>query len=359
MKRIITLLSCGLLGLLNTQSHAGAYIFAGEVNGVDLVTHAPGYSGTGGTLSITIGYVDTGNLPSGAVLTDVEVSIQNVVDLWNDLTPSTGFLSFPLASGEVDYESTLLHELGHSLGLAHVNMATESGFPSDPERNYTKSTDGVADATEFNTADFDVAAGVDTVVGSSDDVRGDDGNLNYFNIATNNPGAIPLPATIDSSTYSRSLGSLPGGHLYAANGDRSVNAANGIPSTETVMQQGAFTTEIQRELSAEDVATIRYANAGIDEVVGGTDDYTINLIYVGEDGSADIVIGFDSAVSGFATSFSSGTGIAFGGVNGGLHAAAVPSDTGASGVNIAFNETASWVFNTVRVPVEVSAFELE
>ena len=32
---------------------------------------------------------------------------------------------------DVDFESVLLHEMGHSLGLAHCNAATESGETGD------------------------------------------------------------------------------------------------------------------------------------------------------------------------------------------------------------------------------------
>ena len=33
---------------------AGAYIFAGESNGVDVITHPTGYTGSGGTLSLGV-----------------------------------------------------------------------------------------------------------------------------------------------------------------------------------------------------------------------------------------------------------------------------------------------------------------
>ncbi|RMG57903.1 MAG: hypothetical protein D6722_24220 [Bacteroidetes bacterium] len=129
--------------------------------------------------------------------------------------------------------------MGHSLGLAHVNLATESGLPAGPDRNYTKSTDGINNT-------FDITIGGDALRGSADDIRGDDVNLHYFRMADNDP--FGLAATVDATTYSRDLANLPGGDLFATNADRDVATALGYPNTEAVMQQGAFYDEDQRTL---------------------------------------------------------------------------------------------------------------
>lgn len=52
-----------------------------------------------------------------------------------------------------------------------------------------------------------VAHGSVTIIGSADDVRGDDINLHWYRNGTNNP--FVLAATVDFTTYSRTLGSLP------------------------------------------------------------------------------------------------------------------------------------------------------
>ncbi len=43
-----------LLLLLPDGARAGAFIFAGESNGVDLITHPTTYTGTGGVISVTV-----------------------------------------------------------------------------------------------------------------------------------------------------------------------------------------------------------------------------------------------------------------------------------------------------------------
>ena len=76
------------------------------------------------------------------------------------------------------------------------------------------------------------------------------------------------------------------------------------------MQQGTFTDEHQRTLGADDLAGLLYAMAGIDEISGTADDYTLILTYAGLTNNADIVIDFDNAETGFAVSQSGGAFIA-------------------------------------------------
>jgi len=81
---------------------------------------------------------------------------------------------------------------------------------------------------------------------------------------------------VDSSTYARSAASLPAGHLFAANGDRDVATfILNTPATEAVMQQGTFFSELQRTVTPDGIATLDFAMAGLDEIAGTADDYTI------------------------------------------------------------------------------------
>ncbi len=298
LKGLATSVACAALALSVSvggarDAHSFAYVFAGETNGVDIVTHALGYTGIGGTLTITVG-ID----PTSTFAAQMIIPTQNVVNTWNGLLPTTGNLNSVGISGtQVDYESTLLHEMGHSLGLAHVNLSTESGL-TEPNRNYTKSTNGANNV-------FDLNVGVDGIRGSADDIRGDDVNLNYFRKADNNPVNI-VAGVVDSTTYSRNLADLPIGDNYSANADRAVAAALGFANTEAVMQQGAFSDENQRTLGADDVAGMLYAQSGLDEIAGTADDYTVFLDFVGLDAGADIVIDFDNAQTSFAVSQSGG-----------------------------------------------------
>lgn len=61
------------------------------------------------------------------------------------------------------------------------------------------------------------------------------------------------------------------------------------------MSGGSTSEEFQRSLGYDDVATIRYALAGLDELSGTSDDFSYSLLYVGMTEDADIVLDFDSA----------------------------------------------------------------
>lgn len=310
------LLCIALLTPLNF-AFSFAYIFANESNGVDLVTHPSGYNGSGGTLTITVG-ID----PISPNAADMVISTQNVISVFNNMASTTPNISFGSIPSQVDFESVLLHEMGHSLGLAHCNLATESGL-SGSNQDYTKTTDGANDT-------FDLNPGLDGVIGSADDVRGDDENLNYFKISDNNP--FTITSTVDQTTYSRDLLDLPSGN-FSANGERDVSVLLGFNSTEAVMQQGSIVGEVQRTLAADDVAGLKYGEAGVDEIAGTTDDYTLVLNYVGLTDVADIVIAFDDTQTGFAVS-QSGADL----INAN-HAAITSS-------RIYFNTGYNWFFNT-------------
>ncbi|NNE05767.1 MAG: hypothetical protein HKN15_08605 [Xanthomonadales bacterium] len=259
----------------------------------------------------------------------MEQSIRNIIAVYNDLLPTTGNLRPSQLPGQVDFESVALHELGHCIGKAHVNLASESGL-GEPDRNYTKSTDGVNDGTT-TPGNFDLNTGVDGTRGSRDDIRGDDNNLFWFRNLNNNPFTMDY-STIDSTTYSRDLSNLPAGDSYAANGDWDVaDSELATPNTEAVMQQGSFFTETQRTLTHDGVATLRYAMSGADEIEGTADDYTFQLNFATS--GCDINMSFDDGQTGFAVCQTS---------------AAVNNDVYAriASANAYFNTGYNWHFNT-------------
>lgn len=309
--------------------HAGAYIFAGQVNGVNVVTHPTGYAGAGGALTVSV-CID----PSSANAADMVAPVQRAVDTWNAQVPvspnliSGGANNIP--PGNFDFESVVLHEIGHCIGLHHVNAASESGL-GGANRNYTKATVGANGV-------FNLNPGFDGVIGSADDVRGDDVNLHYYRDSNNNP--FTLGGTVDSTTYSRALANLPAGDLFAANADRSIGALLGFPDSESVMQQGTASDEAQRQLIHDDVATLRYAMNGLDETAGSADDYALTLDFVGLTNACDVVIDFDNAQTGFAVCQVSGDFIS-------------PTHVQITDANIFFNNGFNWFFSAgpqIQVP---------
>ena len=335
--------AAALIGVVATvgtarNANAFAYIFAGEANGIDIVTHARGYTGGGGNIVISVG-ID----PTSTFAAQMIIPTQNIVNTWNGLLPTSGnFNSTGIGAGQFDFKSTLLHEMGHALGLAHTNAASESGL-GGAAQNYTRATDGADNV-------FNLNPGPDGIIGSADDIRGDDQNLNYFRIADNNPVATNL-GIVDSTTYSRNLANLPIGDTFSANADRAVAAALGFVNTEAVMQQGTFSGETQRTLSADDVAGLLYAQSGLDGIAGTADDYIVTLDFLGLTGTADILIDFDNTETGFAATQTSGTFINSNHVR-------------ITGSSIFFNAGPTWYFNqesnaaTIAAPGALALFGL-
>lgn len=309
------------IGLGGVHVNAGVFGFT-DTQGADVITHPAGYQGVGGELIVTVGIS-----PASAHATEMLIPIQNAINTWNRLQPITGNLDNSIPRNQFDFESVALHELGHCMGLAHPNLASESGLAGS-KKNFTRTTRGLNNV-------FDTNSGADGVIGSSDDVRGDDINLHWFRKKDNNPFAID--GVVDKTTYSRHLSDLPASHFFAVNGDRDVAASLDVVNTESVMQQGIFAGETRRFLSADDAATLRLGMSGLDIIAGTADDYTVTLRFDGFTDVADIVFNFDDMAS-FAACSITGTFIS-------------PNHLRVnSGARISFNTGFSWFFNDKTTP---------
>ena len=321
-----------ILFLLPGLLQSGVFEFAGEIHGVDVITHPTGYDGTGNKLIVTVGIA-----PSSIHADRMAVAVQNAIQTWNQLIPTLGNI---VTSGnrmpvdQFDFESVTLHELGHCIGLSHPNLAVESGLTGN-DKNYTASTKGANQV-------YDLNPGIDGIIGSSDDIRGDDVNLHWFPKGVNNPFLIPQ--TVDQLTYSRDLGDLPVVDHFAVNADRDVSEIYPIEKTEAVMQQGILAGEWRRTLAADDVATLRLGMSGLDRIAGTADDYTVELHYAGFTDNADITLAFDDKVTFSACEIQAD-------FLGGNHNHLV-IQTG----NISFNSNFPWYFETeLRTPESTPA----
>lgn len=331
----------GAMSCVLPQSASGfSFIFTSGTN-PNVVAHPAGYAaGVSGVLNVSIGIDPTTSRNGIFNANDLVVSVENVIRTWNALVPTTGNLLGPspgMAFSQFDFESVLLHEVGHSIGLDHNNLGFQPGAVTGPNTNFGIAAPGNDGVFTFN-------SGPDGIIGSRDDIRGDDVNLNYFR-TSGNASELNNPFTIadivDSTTYSRDLDDLPPGDSFASVSGRAnaVNFPSVAPNTEAVLNQGTFNGEVQRTLGHDDVAGRLFAQSGLDRIAGTADDYTLNLTFAGLTDDADIVIDFDSNVA-FAVSTSGGQAI-------GSNAIAITNN------RIAFSESADFFFNQVSNAVAV------
>lgn len=277
-----------------------SYVMAGKRLAPDAIVHPAGYDGSGGPLQMTVAlHPEFANLEE-----KVEFSLVEAVSIWNSLLVATESLgpSVEIADPKgVDFFGTVIHEIGHTLGLAHPAAGRTPGLRR-VRGKFAASTPGPDGKENFD-------PGPDGIAGTHDDERGDDVNLHYFKRADNNPFTLPAEGIFDSTTYSREPEDLPAGSTSAVVGDRAIAATEeyGLENTETLMMTGGSlrSGRVRRALGADDVAGIRFAMSGIDEIQGTRDDYRIELEYIGVDDEADILIRFDGespfAAAGIAT----------------------------------------------------------
>jgi hypothetical protein len=318
-----------LLVLGATTGMANAGTFLDFIANQNRVVHGGSYSGAGGQIQVSV-CLDPDALPLSG---NPAQAIRNAVAAFNQLTPVVGNIANNPNAGS-DFESVLLHEIGHCIGMDH-NALGPSETSSNAALNYFSNAFRGADAV------FNVNAGADNVRGSRDDIRGDDVNRNWFRKNTNNPFEMS-PAIVDRNTYSVLLADLPGSHNYVENstsfgpcngGQPNTSGLRGVAATQNTMFPVFCSNNVLRRLAPDDVATLRLARAGRDGVQGTADDYTLTLNYIGQASNCNIKIQFTND-AGFGICQVSGANI--GGPN---------SDLAVTGATAKFQNTVNWFYN--------------
>ena len=232
---------------------------------------------------------------------ELEPAVQRSIATWEDLVPTTGNChgcgstgdpvgvlaeQLPPVTGRFFADTAILHELGHcAMGLDHVNRLWDAdGDLNFEETSFTRS----GEARHPDGMD----SGVDGIRGSRDDIytRPPTGSLravsvSWFRTTDNDPFVVD-GATIEKTSYSRSLGNLPLGDEWGASGNRRVGDdpvfGLGYQNTQSVMYSLAVRGHYYSDLSADDVNMVKMGMTGRDRLAGPSDDYTIDLVYVGE-----------------------------------------------------------------------------
>lgn len=260
-----------------SSATAGVFLFAESQENPNLITYPSGYTGTEPEAQVSICIH-----PDSESISEMDVPLRNIVAVWNALSPVTGNLQrndSSLASDELDFESVLLHEMGHCVGLAHPNLASESNLSLEGQR-FAKSLPG--------TDGYSLDSGTDGVIGSRDDQRGDDINLIWFQKGVNDP--FVFADVIDGTTFSTDLTHLPAGHAFAEIAALQVAILRGLAEEEAVMHQGTRFGATRRELSRNDASMIRLAQSGLDRAQDTQDDFLLRLDYQGVKDGCDITV---------------------------------------------------------------------
>ena len=270
------------------SANAGGFMFAWMEHfdfvdsNPERITHMMGYEGEDNQhlqISVCIS-------PDSAHKSELEIPLKNAITTWNQLDPVLGNTTTndpEVSTGVLDVESVLMHEIGHCIGLAHPNLGKESGLVGS-DREFAKTTPGPS-------GQYDLDAGPDGVIGTREDRRGDDVNVNWFRRADNDPFAYSGP--FDATTFSVDVEDLPDGHDHVEIARLDVARHRGHPDDETVMNHVIRHHSTRRNLNRTDAAMIRLAMSGIDREQGTSKDYTFELYYSGVDEDCDIQVSLE------------------------------------------------------------------
>lgn len=279
------------------------------------VMHPSGYTGSGGELVVQV-CLDPAQQPASG---DPTQAIENALAEYNRHQGQLGNIetaaSNGVPGGNTDFESLLLHELGHCIGMDHNVLGPSevgcSGAGCNGNANifYTNTdTDPSAVLATGPNGVVNVNDGADNARATGDDIRADDPNRHWYRAGVNNP--FVQEAVADRSTFVQS-GSLPGGDTFAeaatsfgpcsfGSATSNTSGANGQPATASVMFPVLCLNNVVRDLAPDDRNMLQIARAGFNGTAGNADDYTVRLEYQGTNLSGcDVRIEFPPGVGNF------------------------------------------------------------
>jgi hypothetical protein len=182
--------------------------------------------------------------------------------VWNKPKPQNGNIDRLGDLNAYDLESTVLHALGHALGLTHPNDADRATDANGGRNRRSPVHDFGPDGID------DMRAGPDNLWGTADDVLGNDTLLNISLDRENSPYK---PANVVDSIV-RS-GMVP---------TREQAGARGFPDTEAVMVHGIFCGESQQLLGYDDMHGLMAVETGPDflshDNATRVDDFIYHLV---------------------------------------------------------------------------------
>jgi len=278
---ILAFVAVPMLVAFASPVKSGTFVFAENLGQPDTITHPTGYTGSENELEVSVCVH-----PDSESRSELAIAIRNSLYRWNQLDPQTENTKLAPESGvpsnRIDAESVVLHEIGHCIGLAHPNLASESGL-SGNKRRFAKALPGSGPDNGYT-----LDAGGDQIIATEEDYRGDDTNLNWFRTSNNNP--FTIDSIVDGTTYSNNVADLPPGHDFPKVAGAQVSQKMGIGRTEAVMHQGILFGEKRSGLGHDDVATLKLAMSGIDRTHGTHTSYDLTLVYGGESSDCDITV---------------------------------------------------------------------